>query len=268
MSPIETDRVDLAGAFAIIPLLENLDPNDFTITPLPGYTNRNYRLHNRDHDWVLRLPRPATNRFIDRAAEASNQTLAHRLGLAPQVAWRNADGVTLTPTLGASRNLRAADFYSDELLSVIIEPIQKLHRSGLRFRGRENLGDLLASHYELLPPPRRNDFSRRMAQAQRTLSLLENDEQEWVPSHRDLVLENLLLAGKRLWIIDWEYSAMASPYWDLATLCNEANLDLAQSRRLLQAYCVGGAAMKESALFDYRGLLKLLGDCWMAALAR
>jgi thiamine kinase-like enzyme len=68
-------------------------------------------------------------------------------------------------------------------------------------------------------------------------------------------------------MIDWEYSAMASPYWDLATLCNAAQLDLAQSRQLLRDYCTDAAQMKESTLFDYRGLLKLLNDCWMAALA-
>jgi hypothetical protein len=60
---------------------------------------------------------------------------------------------------------------------------------------------------------------------------------------------------------------MASPYWDLAILCNEADLDLQQSRRLLQAYCVDGPALQELMLFDYRGLLKLLNDCWMSALA-
>jgi thiamine kinase-like enzyme len=106
-----------------------------------------------------------------------------------------------------------------------------------------------------------------MAQAQRILSLLESDGENQVPSHRDPVLGNLLMAENRLWLIDWEYSAMASPYWDLAILCNEADLDLPQSRLLLQAYCVDGPAMKESTLFDYRGLLKLLSDCWMAALA-
>jgi thiamine kinase-like enzyme len=106
-----------------------------------------------------------------------------------------------------------------------------------------------------------------MAQAQRILGLLESDCEDWVPSHRDPVLGNLLLTDNRLWLIDWEYSAMASPYWDLAILCNEAELDLAQSRLLLQAYCADGPAMQESKLFDYRGLLRLLSDCWMAALA-
>jgi hypothetical protein len=60
---------------------------------------------------------------------------------------------------------------------------------------------------------------------------------------------------------------MASPYWDLATLCNAANLDLAQSQRLLRVYCAGRPLMEESVLFDYRELLKLLSDCWIAALA-
>ena len=105
-----------------------------------------------------------------------------------------------------------------------------------------------------------------MTQAERVLSLLEADESKPVPSHRDPVPGNLLLDDRRLWLIDWEYSAMASPYWDLAILCNEAGLDLAMSRRLLQADCAGGPPMKESILFDYRGLLKLLDDCWMSAL--
>jgi thiamine kinase-like enzyme len=267
MNQADSADADLNSAFAIIPMLAGLSPDDFTITALPGYTNRNYRLHNRDHDWVLRLPRPTTNDFIDRAAEAHNQTLAHHLGLAPQVVWRNVEGTSLTPTLKNCRSLRSADFATRDGMAVIVEPLQQLHRSGLSFAGRANLAHTLESHVDLLDGHRRQEYALRMAQAQRILSLLENDSENWVPSHRDPVFGNLLLTDNRLWLIDWEYSAMASPYWDLAILCNEADLDLPQSRLLLQAYCVDGPAMKESTLFDYRGLLKLLSDCWMAALA-
>ena len=267
MKQLESADADLNSVFADISILAGLTPDDFTISALPGYTNRNYRLYNRDHDWVLRLPRPTTNGFIDRAAEAHNQTLAHRLGLAPQVAWRNVDGTSLTPTLKNCRSLRSADFAAADGMAVILEPLQQLHRSGLRFHGRADLTHTLSSHYDLLDVSRRQDYAPRMAQAQRILSLLESDGENQVPSHRDPVFGNLLLGDNRLWLIDWEYSAMASPYWDLAILCNEADLDLPQSRLLLQAYCVDGPAMKESTLFDYRGLLKLLSDCWMAALA-
>ena len=260
-------QVELQWIFANIPVLGELGPKDFTISRLPGYTNRNYRLLNSDHDWVLRLPRPTTDHFIDRAAEAHNQTVAHNLGLAPQVQWRNDEGVTLTPTLSNSRNLQPSDFSSDQQLALIVKPLQQLHRSGQRFSGQADLGGTLARHYDLLDTKQQQDYTQRMAQAERTLSLLEVDDLDWVPSHRDPVLGNLLLTDRRLWLIDWEYSAMASPYWDLAILCNEADLDLQQSRRLLQLYCVGGPAMQESKLFDYRGLLKLLNDCWMSALA-
>jgi thiamine kinase-like enzyme len=98
------------------------------------------------------------------------------------------------------------------------------------------------------------------------LKLLQTRDDIYVASHNDLVLENLMFDNSRLWLIDWEYSAMASPYWDLATLCNAANLDLQQSQRLLRVYCAGEWVMEESILFDYRGLLKLLSDCWMVAL--
>ncbi len=257
---------EIRWAFAEIPQLANLSLDSVTITALPGYTNKNFRIHNDEQDWVLRLPRPATDRFIDREAEAHNQTLAHQLKLAPQVTWRNDDGITLTPTLRSSRNLNVSDFETDDCLAFVTKPLQTLHRSGLRFKGGDTLANTLTCHYELLDTARREDFAVRMAQAQRILCLLENEHEQLVPSHRDPVLGNLLLAEGRLWLIDWEYSAMASPYWDLAVICNEAQLDLAQSRRLLLAYCADGPAMKESTLFDYRGLLKLLNDCWMAAL--
>lgn len=261
------EQIELQRLFANIPVFDRLGPEDFKITRLPGYTNRNYRLYNNDHDWVLRLPRASTSQFIDRAAEAHNQSVAHDLGLAPQVLWRNDEGITLTPTLSNSRNLHSSDFTSDQQLALIVKPLQQLHRSGRQFLDQADLACTLERHYDLLDTGQRQAFAQRMAQAERTLSLLEVGDQEWAPSHRDPVLGNLLLTDEQLWLIDWEYSAMASPYWDLAILCNEANLDLQQSRRLLQAYCVGGPAMQESMLFDYRGLLKLLNDCWMSALA-
>jgi thiamine kinase-like enzyme len=261
------NRPDLIEIFTQIPLLHELSPDNFTITPLAGFSNQNYRLHNRHADWVLRIPKPRTNGFIDRAAEAHNQDQVRRLDLAPQVAWRSPSGLSLTPTISAGRSLARPDFTTEQMLQGIIAPIRRLHRSGLRFHGNTNLGELLDNHFDLLSASEQAPFLPRLRQARRLLALLETTDVEYVPSHRDLVLENLLFDERRLWLIDWEYSAMASPYWDLATLCNEAELDRVQSRRLLQVYCADGAEMKESLLFDYRGLLRLFSECWMAAFA-
>lgn len=255
------------AVFARVPLLADLNPAEFTITPLAGYTNRNYHLHNQQHDWVLRIPRDPTNDFIDRAAEAHNQALANRLQIAPRVLWRDREGYSLTPTLSACRELCSDDFNSDVMLQIIADPVRRLHRSGLRFHGRVDLQRLLNSFYAMLGPQDQQRLGQRMQQAEDLLSLLHTRDDPYVASHNDLVMENLMFDSTRLWLIDWEYSAMASPYWDLATLCNAADLDTQQSRRLLQVYCAGEWVMEESLLFDYRRLLKLLNDCWMAAFA-
>jgi thiamine kinase-like enzyme len=259
-------RPELAGIFAQTPVLKGLDPDDFTITPLDGYTNLIFRLHNHQHDWVVRIPKPSTDRFIDRNAEAHNQILAQQLGLAPAVSWRDSTGITLTPTLVATRKLNPADFADSEMSATVLQPLKQLHRSGFQFQGSVNPGESLSTYFSMLSPKQQAPLLARMRQAERVLALLDADDLDPVPSHNDLVLENLLLDNSRLWMIDWEYSAMASPYWDLATLCNAAQLDLAQSRQLLHDYCADATQMKESMLFDYRGLLKLLNDCWMAAL--
>jgi thiamine kinase-like enzyme len=258
--------VDFKQLFLRIPLLAELAPEDFTITPLPGYTNRNYRLANHRHDWVLRIPQPATNRFIDRDAEATNQAAACDLELAPRPLWRDSSGLTLTPTLGASRSPTPADLADTATLQAIVAPLRRLHRSGIRFQGRVQLDQLLNRYYSLLSPQLREEYRLRIQAALQLLPLLQDRDPAYIASHNDLVLENLLLGQDRVWLIDWEFSAMASPYWDLATICNAAGFDCSQSRQLLDAYCAGGVVMEESLLFDYRNLLQLLSDCWMAAL--
>lgn len=259
-------ETDFERLFERIGPLAGRRPREFTITRMPGYTNRNYRLHNRSEDWVLRVPRNATNRFIDRAGEAANQALAAGLDIAPRAAWRDRTGLSLTPTLSA-RGLRAADLADDEMLRRVATIFARLHRSGLRFEGRVDLGELLQRYHSLLPAALQQRYRRRVDAALRLLRRLGRRDCTRVPSHNDPVLENLLLARERLWLIDWEYSAMASPYWDLAALCNAADLDRNRSLDLLSIYCEGSAVMEESLLFDYRSLLQLLADCWMAALA-
>ena len=247
--------------------LRDYRAGDFEITELPGFTNRNYRLRRDREDWVLRIPRAATNRYIDRDAEAHNLDLAQRLGFAPKASWFDPAGISLTPTLRASRVLRAEELTLRDRLAEILEPLRRLHQSGADFRGRVDLRALLWRYFGLLKKTDQAAYRPRLRQAERVLQKLAAVDLSYVPSHNDLVLENLLWQESRLWIIDWEYSAMASPYWDLATLCNAAGLNDEQSRCVLDVYCAGAGQMEESMLFDYRGLLELLSDCWMKSLA-
>ncbi len=54
--------------------------------------------------------------------------------------------------------------------------------------------------------------------------------------HCDPTGRNLLDTGKKVWLIDWEYSGMNDPYWDLAYCSFQAGLPEAADARLLSAY--------------------------------
>src|SRR3712207_7100824 len=61
------------------------------------------------------------------------------------------------------------------------------------------------------------------------------------PCHNDPWPANLLDAGGRLYIIDWEFSGMNDPMWDLGDLSVEAGFGSKQDRVMMEAY-YGGAA--------------------------
>ncbi|MCP3687359.1 MAG: hypothetical protein GY784_02995, partial [Gammaproteobacteria bacterium] len=71
---------------------------------------------------------------------------------------------------------------------------------------------------------------------------------------------------QKLWLIDWEYSAMASPYWDLASLCNTAGYSRTQSDNVLHRYNDLGAKLTGRKLHSYRFALQMLSICWLQLL--
>ncbi len=57
------------------------------------------------------------------------------------------------------------------------------------------------------------------------------------PCHNDLVPENMLLQDDRLFFIDWEYSGLNDPLFDIATIIEEAHLSKEAADFLLETYC-------------------------------
>ena len=228
MNPRVLDR-----AFTRIPLLGGAKTADFTVSVMLGFTNQNFRIEDNDRDWVIRIPKDDTNQHIDREAEAYNQTRASELGIAPLFLWRDSDGLSVTPTLTGSREIRPADFDNEVIIRKIVNALQLLRGSRRPFHGSQEPGELITRYFSMLPGVQQAQFQQRYERAYRIIDNLQGQDRNAVPSHNDLVLENLLLDANKLWLIDWEYSAMASPYWDLATICNSARLSETQCRCLL-----------------------------------
>jgi thiamine kinase-like enzyme len=77
------------------------------------------------------------------------------------------------------------------------------------------------------------------------------------PAHLDLHAGNILDDGKKLWLIDWEYAAMADPFFDLATLTSVENFTNLEMNNLLECY-LERKPTKEEVYYFYR--MRILAD--------
>lgn len=262
---MKPEKPDFAEIFALIPQLKSYQPGDFRIDRISGFTNNNYRLRFQQHDWILRVPKQDTNVTIDRDNEAFNLKLAVGLGLAPDSVWRSPDGLSLTPTCRQTRNFQIEDMLGTPLGKTLILNICRLHSSDKEFHGGVDIAKLLPEYHDLVPSEFKLKLEPSVKKALSKYSVIASQDNRQVPSHNDLVLENILVDySQRLWIIDWEYSAMASPYWDIATLCNVTRLNQQQTQQLLTLYRLDCAELELDILMLYRYLIQLLSICWMA----
>ena len=256
---------DLNAVFKRIPLLQSFRVDDFKVSRLAGFTNYNFHLKNSANDWVLRIPKQETNQFINRAFEASNVDAVTQSGLTPEVVWRDNSGLSLTTNCAQARPFKLEDMRNESTLISLLKCIARLHTGRFKFCGEIDLVELVIRHFDQLPEGSIALLKPYLTITMEKLSVFEKQDKLKVPSHNDLVLENILIqADQRLWIIDWEYSALTSPYWDLATLCNSARFDTAQNRHLLDLYGVEAFDLDARILGNYQYVLQFLSTCWMA----
>jgi thiamine kinase-like enzyme len=66
-----------------------------------------------------------------------------------------------------------------------------------------------------------------------------------------------------MWIVDWEYSGMNDPWWDLGDLSVEGGFDQDQDIALMQAYCQGEPQPWQYArMIIYKAMCDLLWTLW------
>lgn len=252
---------DIAAIAARIPALQG-----FTGTPrrLGGLTNRVWHLGGH----VLRIPGEGTAEYIDRSNEATAARAAAAAGVSPKVLHADPasglmvtrfipDTVTMTPDLFRSRPgspARAA------------RALRQLHDSGVVFPARFDLFAMIDDYRALLAgksvaPPEGYDAALR--EADRVRTALAAHPLPQAPCHCDPLCENFLDTGSRMWIVDWEYSGMNDPMWDLGDLSVEAGFDAAQDAAMLTAYFGRPAGpWEEARMIAYKTMCDLLWTLW------
>jgi thiamine kinase-like enzyme len=79
-----------------------------------------------------------------------------------------------------------------------------------------------------------------------------------VPCHNDLLAANIMDDGRRLWLIDFEYSGNNDPYFELGNIWSEAVLDADRLEHLVGAY-FGAPSPVQTARARLFGLMSKYG---------
>lgn len=206
------------------------------VEPLGGMTNRNFKVVTSVATVAVRLPGPGTNAFIDRAAEAHNGQLAAELGIGAKIL--HVVGGAMVTAFIEGQDLTPVIVRTDgAVLEQVGRLLGRLHGSTPPFASRFDPTVVIAAHRAALGAQRDAVPDGIDAIIARLPALTRPDR--LVPCHIDPWPANFIATPDGLRLLDWEYSAMGDPAWDLADVAVEAALDDEGVDHLLSAYAVG-----------------------------
>ncbi len=266
-----TTQEDIAvatAAMARVPLLSNIRIEDGTIQRLGGLTNMVYRIEGPDGLYCLRVPGKGTEEYIDRAIEKTTSYAAAKTGVSPEVLHFGDEGIMVTTYLDGCETMSP-----DALRSLPGAPtraalaFRQLHESGETFPFRFDLFSMIDGYLEHLGKLGVTEFPdgyhAAVREAESVREALNAHELPLTACHCDPMCENMLDDGERMWIIDWEYSGMNDPIWDLGDFSVEASFEPEHEREMLEAYLGRPPTPAEHGRFIlYKAMCDLLWTLW------
>jgi thiamine kinase-like enzyme len=204
-----------------------------------GLTNLNYRVDVGGRAFVVRIPGASTELLlVDRDQEHESARIAAELGIAPRVVHHLPDLQAMIVDFVDGRSMTNAAFQAPEMPARIAATLRVLH-AGPRFRRDvDMLG--LARAYQTLAARRGfavpASWPRRLPTIRRIGAALAARPLPTVPCHNDLLADNYIDDGTRLWIVDWEYSGNNDPAFELGNTCRELDYDDARIAAVCEAY--------------------------------
>ena len=141
-----------------------------------------------------------------------------------------------------------------------------MHRSGQSFEFRFELFSMIEDYLKVLAklgaalPEGYHDV---VGEAGTVQAALDRHPATLAPCHCDPLSENFLDNGARMWVVDWEYSGMNDPLWDLGDMSVEAGLDAARDEEMMAAYCDGRVPRAlYGRMVIYKAMCDLLWTLW------
>ncbi|MEB8386316.1 phosphotransferase family protein [Rhodobacteraceae bacterium KMM 6894] len=250
------------------PGFEDLAPGEASITRLGGLTNLVHRVDTRGQSVIVRIPGPGTEAYIDRAVEIANAHAAWRAGVSAEVLWADApSGIMVSRTIDGIETMTPDTFHARPGSPARAgKALARLHNSGEVFEFRFELFAMIDGYLKVLSTkdvPLPDGYHAIVAAAQPVKAALEARPAALAPCHCDPLCENFLDDGQVMWIVDWEYSGMNDPLWDVGDLSVEAGLTPAEDAEMMQAYFGGPPnAAQHGRVVIYKAMCDLLWTLW------
>ena len=238
--------------------------NRTAVTELSGgLTNRNLKISTESGDYVARISSNKSSLLaIDRQSEYENSKIAAGIGVgAPVFDYLPEFGLLVIgyipgktySNLDVSNNLsriastcsllhKAAPFTRDFDMFVIQENYQKLVTdSSFRF------------------PNGYHQYAPHLSRMKAALAVLDEGR---VPCNNDLLPANFIDDGKKIWLIDYEYSGNNDACFELGNIWSEAKLPLSALEELVTAYYGGSRPEKLARAWLFALLAKYGWTLW------
>ncbi len=219
-----------------MPLLRGRDRE---ITPLSGgHMNGVFLIRVEGAKYVLRVPATTGALLVpDRGTARRNAEAAAAAGVSPRVLDYLDDVHVMLVEYVEGRAMTEEELASVEQIPRVAETLRRLHAAN-RF-GNDFDMFAAAERWLRLCDEREIAFPgvhERMGEVRLARQALDARPMLSVPSHNDLAPDNFIDDGRRLWLVDFEYSGNNDPCYDVGDVANESDLDEDWRARLCEAY--------------------------------
>jgi len=229
-----------ANALALLARLPSLAGTPRLVEALPGgLTNQNYKVTTPDGVFVARVFADGGELLaIDREHEYRNSLIAAKAGVgAPVVEYRPAERVLVLGFV-QGRTLTNADVAEPATLVRIAAACRALHGAD-RFVSDFDMFEVQAGYYATATAAKMRipvGYDELMPAFWRARKALAVRDEGTVPCNNDLLAANFIDDGKRIWLIDYEYSGNNDPCFELGNIAAECCLPADGLADLVTAY--------------------------------
>jgi thiamine kinase-like enzyme len=211
-----------------------------SITPLSGgLTNSNFKVEVEGIPYFVRVPGASTDLLaVNRENEYYNSKAAHQAGVGPKVLYYLPENCAMVLEFLNGTTMSKDSLNQPGMPSRMAHAIQKLH-AGPRFLTDFNMFRLTEYYLQIcdehsIPIP--DGYMDRMQTVATIEQAMSVNSLATVPCNNDLLAENYIDDGNRLWLIDYEYSGNNDPTFELGNTCQEMQFSNPQIEEVCTAY--------------------------------